>query len=37
VTFVQALEPGYRYIYKVKAYDDNGVAGKDSNLIDFTY
>ena len=37
VTFVQALEPGYRYIYKVKAYDDRGVAGKDSNLIDFKY
>jgi hypothetical protein len=37
VTFVQALEPGYRYIYKVKAYDDDGVAGKDYNLIDFTY
>ena len=37
VTFVQALEPGYRYLYKVKAYDDSGVAGKDSNLIDFKY
>ena len=37
VTFVQALEPGYRYFYKVKAYDDNGVAGKDSNVIDFRY
>ena len=35
--FAQAIEPGYRYIYKVKAYDDDGVAGKDSNLIDFTY
>ena len=37
VVFTQAIEPGYRYIYKVKAYDDDGVAGKDSNLIDFTY
>jgi len=37
VVFAQAIEPGYRYIYKVKAYDDDGVAGKDSNLIDFTY
>jgi len=37
VVFIQAIEPGYRYIYKVKAYDDDGVAGKDSNLIDFTY
>jgi hypothetical protein len=37
VVFVQAIEPGYRYIYKVNAYDDDGVGGKDSNLIDFTY
>ena len=37
VVFAQTIEPGYRYIYKIKAYDDDGVAGKDSNLIDFTY
>ena len=37
VIFTQAIEPDYRYVYKVKAYDDNGVVGKDSNLIDFTY
>jgi len=37
LSVVFAIEPGYRYIYKVKAYDDDGVAGKDSNLIDFTY
>ena len=37
VVFAQAIEPGYRYIYKVRAYDDDGVTGKDSNLIDFTY
>ncbi len=37
VVFVQTIERGYRYVYKVKAYDDDGVAGKDSNLIDFTY
>ena len=37
VAFAQTIEPGYRYIYKVKAYDDDGVASKDSNLIDFTY
>jgi len=37
VVFSQTIEPGYRYIYKVKAYDDDGVAGEDSNLIDFTY
>ncbi len=37
VVFAQTIESGYRYIYKIKAYDDDGVAGKDSNLIDFTY
>ena len=37
VAFAQTIEPGFRYIYKVKAYDGDGVAGKDSNLIDFTY
>jgi len=37
VVFAQAIEPGYRYIYKVTAYDGDGIVGKDSNLIDFTY
>ena len=27
VVFAQDIEPGYRYIYKVKAYDDDGVVG----------
>ncbi len=37
VIFSQTIEPGYRYIYKVKGYDDDGVVGEDSNFIDFTY
>ena len=37
VVFVQPIEPDYRYRYKVKAYDDDGVVGQDSNLIDFTH
>ncbi len=37
VEYTQSIEPGYRYIYKVKAYDDNGVAGRDSNVVDFRY
>jgi hypothetical protein len=37
LSVVFAIEPGYRYIYKVKAYDDDGVTGRDSNLIDFRY
>ena len=37
VVFSQPIEPGYRYIYKVNAYNADGVAGQDSNLIDFTF
>ena len=37
VIFAETIEPGYRYIYKVKAYDDDGAIGKDSNLIDFAH
>ena len=37
VVFAHTIEPGYRYIYKVKAYDDGGAVGKDSNVIDFSY
>jgi hypothetical protein len=37
VVFAQTIEPGFRYIYKVKAYDGDGETGNDSNLVDFTY
>ncbi len=37
VVYTQTIEPGYRYIYKVKAYDDDGVAGRDSSVVDFMY
>jgi hypothetical protein len=37
VVFSQTIEPGYRYIYKVNAYNADGIAGQDSNLINFTY
>ena len=37
IAFAQTIEPGYRYMYKVKAYDEDGDAGNDSNSIDFTY
>jgi len=37
VVFAQAIEPDYRYIYKVKAYNDDGIVGRDSNSIDFMY
>jgi len=32
----ETLERGYRYIYKVTAYLQSGLTGKDSNTIDFT-
>jgi hypothetical protein len=35
--YVEVLEKGYRYIYKVVIYTNNGVTGKDSNVVDFTY
>lgn len=37
VVFTQTIEPGYRYIFKVKGYDDNEVVAKDSNFVDFTF
>jgi len=37
VVYTQTIDPGYRYIYKVIAYDDYGNAGKDSNVVDFMY
>ncbi len=37
VDFTHIIEPGYRYIYKVRAYDDDGVTGRGSNFVDFTF
>ena len=37
LVFTQTIELGYRYIYKVKAYDDGGIAGKDSNFVQFHF
>jgi len=37
LVFVQTIEPGYRYIYKVKAYNDGGIAGRDSNSVEFLF
>ena len=37
IVFVQTIEPGYRYIYKVKAYNDNGITGSDSNFVEFLF
>ena len=33
--FAEVLEPGYQYIYKVIAYDEDGESSADSNIIKF--
>ena len=37
LVFSQTIKLGYRYIYKVKAYDDAGIASKDSNFVEFIF
>jgi predicted small lipoprotein YifL len=37
MVFTQTIERGYRYIYKVKAYDDRGIGSRDSNLVEFMF
>ncbi len=34
IKYTEAIEKGYRYIYKVVVYTNNGVIGKDSNIVD---
>ncbi len=34
IKYAEAIEKGYRYIYKVVVYTNNGVIGGDSNLVD---
>jgi RimJ/RimL family protein N-acetyltransferase len=35
--FTQTVELGYRYIYKVKAYDGRGIGSRDSNFVQFIF
>ena len=35
--YMENLEKGYKYIYKINAYDKKGLLGKDSNTVEFTY
>ena len=37
IKYAEVLEKGYRYIYKVVIYTNNGVTGDNSNQIDFVY
>jgi len=34
IKYAETIEKGYRYIYKVVVYTNNGVIGKDSNIVD---
>lgn len=37
LVFVETLERGYRYKFKVKAYSDDRTSGADSNLVEFSF
>ena len=37
LVYTQELQPGYRYIYKVRTYDEDGLAGRDSNFVQFNF
>ncbi len=37
VVFTQTIEPGYFYIYKVRAFDADEIVGIDSDRIEFTF
>lgn len=37
MNFTETLEQGYRYIYKVIVYNADGIGGKDSNTIEFSF
>jgi len=37
VHYVDTVERGYHYFYKVVGYSENGIMSKDSNIIEFDY
>ncbi len=37
LVFVETIEKGYRYKFKVKAYSDDGTSGADSNFVEFSF
>jgi len=37
ISFFFALETGYRYVFMIKGYSDNGMVSADSNYVDFVY
>jgi len=37
MSFEEVLERGYRYFYKVVVYNKDGIGGKDSNTVEFSF
>jgi hypothetical protein len=37
ITFSETIEPGYRYIYKVHGYSDDGIRSRSSNFVEFVF
>jgi predicted small lipoprotein YifL len=37
ITFTETIESGYRYIYKVHGYSDDGIRSRSSNFIEFAF
>ena len=37
ITYIDALEKGYRYIYKVTVHSKAGLTSGDSNIVEFTH
>jgi len=37
MNYAEFLEPGYRYYYKVICYDEYGIGGQDSNVVQFDH
>ncbi len=37
MSYTEFVEPGYRYIYKVIVYDEDGRGGQDSNIVQFDH
>ncbi len=37
MSYTEVLERGYRYIYKVIVFNQDGIGGKDSNTIEFSF
>lgn len=35
--YTEMIDPGYRYLYKVIVFDQYGIGGRDSNVVQFDY